>query len=96
MEVIVIESAAFHKLIEQVTRPLIDEIRTIRKELSDQSLENAWMEEDEVMKLLKIKSHSWFSEYRVKNNLPCHKVGRRYAYKRSEIIGFVEKRRANR
>jgi hypothetical protein len=96
MEVIVLESAAFHKLIEQVTRPLIDEIRTIRKELSNQSLENAWMEEDEVMSLLKITSHSWFSEYRVANNVPCYKVGRKYIYKRSEIMKFIEKYRANR
>lgn len=96
MEVIVIDTVAFDNLIDRVTKPLFDEIRQIRKELSDKSLENEWMEEDEVMKLLKITSHSWFSEYRVKNNLPCHKVGRRYAYKRADIMKFIEKRRANK
>jgi hypothetical protein len=96
MEVIVIETAAFHNLIDQVTKPLFDEIRQIRKELSDKSLENEWMEEEEVMKLLKITSKSWLSEYRVSNNLPCYKAGRKYSYKRADIMKFIEKRRANR
>ena len=96
MEVIVFESAAFYALIDQVTKPLLEEIRQIRKELSGQSTENIFMDEDEVMKLLRITSRSWLCEYRVINNLPCHKVGRRYVYKRAEIMNYIEKRKANR
>jgi len=96
MELIVFESEAFYKLIEEVTRPLIDEIKEAYRLLSDRSTENIYMDQEEVMRILHITNKKYFSQYQAKKNLPCYKDGRKYIYKRSEIMSFIENHKVNK
>jgi len=95
MEVIVFESDAFYKLVEMVTKPLVEELKEARRQLQEDKAD-IWMNEMDVMAALRITSKSWFSVYRAKNNFPCYKTGKKYAYKRREVLNFIEKHKTDR
>jgi hypothetical protein len=95
MEVIVIESDAFNKLVDEI----ISRVKTsmsIGKSDSGEGSGEDWIEEGRVMKLLGIKNKAYFGQIRAKQQMPCYKVGKYYMYKRSEIETFILKHRANR
>ena len=85
MEVIVIETAAFYKLLEET-----------KNHLNKSQSRETYIEEAEVMKLFHIKNKSHFSQFRSKHQIPCYKVDRSYIYIRSEIESFISKYRANK
>jgi hypothetical protein len=84
MEVIVIESTAYYKLLEETRTHLTKAMST-----------ETFMEESEVMKLCHITNKSHFSQFRSKHQIPCYKVDRSYIYKRSEIETFITKFKTN-
>ena len=85
MDVIVFESTAYFKLLEEVKTHLTKSITG-----------NTYMEEAEVMKLFHIRNKSHFSQFRSKHQIPCYKVDRSYIYKRDEIESFISKYKANK
>jgi len=85
MDVILIESEAYYKLLEDTKAHLT-------KSMSG----DTYMDEAEVMKLFHITNKSHFSQFRSKHQVPCYKVDRSYIYIRSEIDAFILKYKANR
>ena len=85
MEVIVIETAAFYKLLEEA-----------KTHFSKSQSGETYIEEADVMKLFHISNKSHFSQFRSKHQIPCYKVDRSYIYKRNEIESFITKFRANK
>ena len=85
MEVIVIESTAFYKLLEEA-----------KNYLTKSSSSETYIEEADVMKLFHIKNKSHFSQFRSKHQIPCYRVDRSYIYKRNEIETFITKHKSNK
>lgn len=85
MDLIVIENAAYFKLLEESKTHLT-------KSLSGET----YMDESEVMKLFHITNKSHFSQFRSKHQIPCYKVDRSYIYKRKEIEAFISKFKVNK
>ena len=82
LEVIILESQAFYKLLEEVEKRAVQ-----RKNASE------YMTEEDVMKLFRITTKSHFSVFRTKIKIPCYKVPetRHFIYKRADIENFVNK-----
>ena len=84
MEVIVIESTAFFKLLEQA-----------KAHFAKSSSTETFIEEPDVMKLFHITNKSHFSQFRAKHQIPCYRVDKSYIYRRNEIEAFISKFKAN-
>ena len=87
MEVIIIETQAFYRLLEEVKKTLVE-----------QNNADEYLSQDQVMNLFKISNKNHFSMYQTKHKLPCYKQPgtRHYLYKRSEIENFIKKNRVVR
>lgn len=65
------------------------------KQLQSKDEVEEFMTEKETMKLLGISSKSTLFQYR-SNGLPYYQIGKRVIlYKRSEVIGFIEKHKVS-
>lgn len=84
MEVIILESQAFYRLIEEIEKRAI-----LRKNMDE------YMTEQQVMSLFHIANRNHFSMYRTKHMIPCYKKPgtRSYLYVRSEVEAFIRKNR---
>lgn len=91
MEVIVIESEAFTRLVDEISERIIAQMD---RRINIPAKEDVYMDELEVKKLLGIKNNKWFITVRSKLHIPCYKVGKSYIYKRAEINSFIDKHKA--
>jgi len=94
MEVIVFESEAYQRMIDEIVDRLQKGSTGSKQPMKDAA--DDWIDDDAVMALLGIKNKSYFSTLRSKQQLPCYRPGRHYKYKRSEIVSFIEKHKAHR
>ncbi len=75
MEVIIVETEAFYKLVAEATRRVMDQTRN-RQE---------WMSEAEMMKLFSYTDLEAWKKYRADHKIPVSTIGNKRIYNRSKI-----------
>ena len=87
MEVIVIESAAFYKLIEEVIRKM--QTCQLGQSLKGSTMEREWLTQDEAMILLPYRSKTSWQRLRDGGKINFFQYGRKILYKRESILEFI-------
>jgi hypothetical protein len=89
MEVIVLESGAYYKLLSEMKETLKDAIREGKN--NDLSNSFDWISQDEAKKLLGVKSFVTLQKIRDQGHVEFSKFGKIVKYSRKSIEQYIEK-----
>jgi hypothetical protein len=88
MDVIIIESEAYWRLVEQQTEFILAKLKQNQKE--DNSKQKDWITLSEAQRILPYKSRTKWQELRDRGEIVFAKFGRKILYRKSSIEIYIQ------
>ncbi|UZO81362.1 hypothetical protein NBT05_02550 [Aquimarina sp. ERC-38] len=96
MEVIIIESEAFYKLMEEVMGTVYKTVREAKEEaLNSKAVSKDYVGTMDALKLLGLKSKKRLYQLREDKLIDWYQHGRRVLYSKQSIIRYIEGQKVN-